>query len=186
MGAAAAAAGTPRTLQQAMQWLQLLRDTPLLQYSSQSIQCAAGIRTCMKSLLAARDAMGRLDAETEQELFAVLKLLCNVFVQLLRQAPAAAAGFKQHAAHATTNSGILSNNSHTGSGSNSSGASTSHIKLDDLFVWLASALSDCVLCLPGTSFMAARPHKEAGEHLPCSQTFDFDAAAAVSVLGMLL
>jgi hypothetical protein len=112
MGAAAAAAGIPSTLQQAMQWLKQLRDTPLVSYTPDMMQRAAGIRVCMKNLLTAHDVMGRPGPAMEQELLEVLKLICEVVVQLLRQMPAAAATLKQHAAHATTDTGARSNNSH--------------------------------------------------------------------------
>jgi hypothetical protein len=177
MGAAAAAAGVPSTPQQAMQWLRQLRDNPLMDNKAEWMRRLAGIHLWMNDLLAAFDATGRPGPAIEPELFELLKLMCEVFIQLIRQAPAwclqaAAANFKQHAAHATTENGARSNNSHTSasSGSNSSSdASTSRIKLDNLFSWLVTAHSNCVVCLGRPSKIACA-YEEAGEHLPCSQT----------------
>jgi hypothetical protein len=176
MGAAATAAGVPRTLEQAMQCLQQLKDTPLVHYAPDLMRRAAGIGDCVNHRLTAHAMVGRLSSAMEQEMFVLLKLICDIVVQLLRQVPAAAATLKQqHAAHATTESGVRSNISHTGNGSNSSGssgASTSDIELDDLFVMLVSALSRCDACL-GKPLKVVRAYKEAGEHLALSsQPFD--------------
>jgi hypothetical protein len=71
-GAAAEAAGLPRNLQQASQWLQHINDTPVAELEDMWVERAERITRALSSNRNLHDALG--------------KLLCTAMLQLLKQA----------------------------------------------------------------------------------------------------
>jgi hypothetical protein len=142
-GAAAVAAGLPRNLQQALQWLQHINDTPVAELEDVWVERAQRITRSLSTHLNLHDSLGKLPAATEQELMSVFQLLCATITQLLKQAQEVATKHQQPAGPAC---------SHAASSSNSSSSSSTDLSpaagmVVDLLRALLPALTSCFVCL---------------------------------------
>ncbi|KAF6258449.1 hypothetical protein COO60DRAFT_1120851 [Scenedesmus sp. NREL 46B-D3] len=149
VGAAAAAAGLPRNLEQAMQWLQHIKSTPVADLDPVWEQRAEKVRCSLSTYLEAHDALGRLPSATEQQLLTILELLCATIFQLLRQAPDVAPKCQQPAGWGSKDEESSCSSSSDGRAS-ATDPDLAAARLVDMLSELMPALTQCIVCLDST------------------------------------
>jgi hypothetical protein len=156
VGAAAVAAGLPRNLQQASQWLQHIKDTPVAELEEVWVQRAERVNQSLNGLLNLHDGKGKLPPATAQQLLPVFQLLCATIVQLLKQVPGVSPSL-QHPA-----GGIQA----ASSSSSGSGRATEPVraatKLRDLLQFLQPNFIRCAMCFTISMNCTVQLFKEAG------------------------
>jgi hypothetical protein len=122
---AAAAEGLERSLSQAAQRLQHVKDTELADLGREWVQHAESIRQCMSSHVKVFDSVGRFPLAKEQQLLSFYQLVCATLIQVLNQAPALVAKYQPTPSHASSDTADGKGSSDQQAASNSSSSSSS-------------------------------------------------------------
>jgi hypothetical protein len=135
-------------VQQALQWLQHIKRTPVTDLDNIWAQRVVGIQCWWSSWLEKQIAVGRLPSEAGhmQQLLPVFQLLCETVLQLLRQAPGVAPKQQQLAGGTSTDQASSSSSNSSSSNGTATDPGPAASMLHDLLHPLVTAVNSWVVC----------------------------------------